>query len=195
MEDDMNRLLTITIVMILAAAAALAQNVKVDFDKERDFSQYRTYAWKDSGGASEQAVETSFTARRIREAVNRELTAKGMTEVTENPDLHLLCTTDSRERTQVHSTGIYPHGGFGRRAHWGWGGGWSTARTYHYDEGQMVIMLVDADTGELVWRAVANARISHTQKDAKRIDKAARRAFKKFPPKVKGAPAAPVAAD
>ena len=53
----------------------------------------------------------------------------------------------------------------------------------HYQVGTLVVDLVDADSGRLVWRGTATDTIVHSQeKKAKKIRKAAVKLFKKFPP-------------
>jgi len=183
----MNRFLTIGIVFVFTAVAGLAQTVKVDLDKEKDFSQYSTYAWIGcEGEATEAGAESSLAHRRIRDAVDGQMNAKGMFEDAESPDLYLLCAVDGRERVRYESTSIGPrgyYGWYGPHPYWGygWSHSWTTTRPYHYREGQMSLMMLDAETDELVWRAFATATLTQTQKDAKKIEKAAKKAFKKFP--------------
>jgi hypothetical protein len=54
--------------------SALGQNIQTDFDHQANFSQYKTYSW--------QAIKTtdSLWDARIKNAVNAQLAAKGLTQ-------------------------------------------------------------------------------------------------------------------
>lgn len=157
----MNRIFTIGISFTLAAIAGLARTAQADLDKEKDFGQYSTYFWKDcEGEATVAGAENSLAHRRIRAAVDGEMAARGMFGVTERPDLYLLCSVGGRERVRYESTSIRPrgmYGWYGYRPHRssGWSRDWTTVRPHHYREGQISLMMLDAETDELVWRAVA----------------------------------------
>jgi uncharacterized protein DUF4136 len=61
-------------IAVLSAATSLAE-VKTDYDRNTDFSRYKTYSW---GGLHTQ---NPLWADRIKTAVNSALAAKGWTEV------------------------------------------------------------------------------------------------------------------
>ncbi len=57
-------------------------SVNYDYDKEYDFSTFKTYDWM----ATPQNVRTDeFLLKRVKSAVSRELTAKGITQAPDNP--------------------------------------------------------------------------------------------------------------
>src|SRR4051812_43136150 len=60
-------------VMLFAATASFAQQVKTDYDRKTDFSQYRSYSW--------EKVQTKHPlfVDRIKNAVDAALAAKGWT--------------------------------------------------------------------------------------------------------------------
>ena len=61
--------------LLALSGSALGQNVQTDFDHQADFSQYKTYSW--------QTIKTrdSLWDARIKNAVNTQLAAKGLTQV------------------------------------------------------------------------------------------------------------------
>src|ERR1700737_3970921 len=62
-------------IALLFATASFAQQVKTDYDRSADFSQYKTYSWEKVKQKDPLFVD------RIKEAVNADLTAKGLTPV------------------------------------------------------------------------------------------------------------------
>ena len=48
-------------IMLFAATASFAQQVKTDYDRKTDFSQYRTYSWE----RSRQRTRYSSTESRM----------------------------------------------------------------------------------------------------------------------------------
>ena len=62
-------------IALLFAAASFGQQVKTDYDRSADFSQYKTYSWE------KLQTQDQLWAGRIKDAVNAALTAKGWTQV------------------------------------------------------------------------------------------------------------------
>jgi uncharacterized protein DUF4136 len=182
-------------VMIVIATAALvpsafAQKVKTDYNQSQDMSHYRTYAWKGCAALQNDPVlANGFTARRIQAAVDSQLALKEMRQVPAdaNPDVYFTCWMGTENKTEVWGSstpGWGPGWGYGRYGYgggWGWGGGHTTVNTTHYTEATYVIDMVDTNSEQLVWRSHATMRLGNNNKDAKKIEKMARRAFKKFP--------------
>jgi hypothetical protein len=63
------------------AAASFGQQVKTDYDRNANFSQYKTYSWE------KVQTQDSLWVDRIKEAVNAALTAKGLTPVESGGDI------------------------------------------------------------------------------------------------------------
>ena len=61
-------------IILLAATASFAQQVKTDYDRSTDFSQYKTYSWE------KVQTQDPLWIDRIKEAVNAALAAKGWTQ-------------------------------------------------------------------------------------------------------------------
>ena len=62
-------------IALLFATASFAQQVKTDYDRSANFSQYKTYSWE------KVQTQDQLWVDRIKEAVNAALTAKGWTQV------------------------------------------------------------------------------------------------------------------
>ena len=69
--NNQTRLSSCTGIALLFATALFAQQVKTDFDRSADFSQYKTYSWE------KVHTENPLWVDRIKAAVNSALEAKG----------------------------------------------------------------------------------------------------------------------
>ena len=73
----MKRLSVLSVVaLLLAAGSSFAQDVRYNFDKNTDFSKFKTYKWvpiKDAAKASD------LVDKQIKAAIDAELATKGLT--------------------------------------------------------------------------------------------------------------------
>jgi uncharacterized protein DUF4136 len=170
------------VALVLAAAIAapaIAGGVKVDFDKEADFTKRKTWAWK----AGTEAPNP-LTEQKIRMAVERNLRAKGLQKVETSPDLWVVTHTSvtSEARINVETFG---YGGM-----YGWNGwnAWGPATTVRIDDNETGVLLVDILDGpgaKLIWRGIASEKVPDLpdpDKVEKKVNAAVAKMFKEFPP-------------
>jgi hypothetical protein len=162
-------------IVLLFATAALA-GVKTDYDRNADFSHYKTYSW--------EKVQTKdpLWVGRIKEAENTALAAKGLTPVESGGDISIV----AMEMTQNHRTLNTFYDGFG--GGWRWGGGFGNATTTvdNYKVGTLVVDLFDTNTKNLVWRGSSDDTLSKdSAKNIKNLDKGVEKMFDHFPPNEK----------
>ena len=177
----------LSICFLLMTGTAFAQKVTVDFDKNTDFSKYKTYAF--SVGTP---TPVTLTNQRIEQAIEAQLVAEGLTRVASNPDLSVVyhCAVD--KRTQLNTTSIGDWGwgpGWGRYGGWGawegWGGvgGDAITQVEEIPVGQLIVDIGDAAAKRYIWRGTATDTVSsNPEKNAKTINQAVRKMFEKFPP-------------
>jgi hypothetical protein len=177
MQRRLSILGTALICLVLAgAAAANAQKVYIDYDKQADLSKYKTYAMATTGQDDLSQV-SPLAHQHIFDALRQKIAAGGrLTEVKENPDLYVTYHVTSKEETSVSTSGYgYGYGpGWGGGYYWG-GGGWmgSTTTVNTYTVGTLLFDVYDAKTKQAVWRGIASATVpSNPQKGIKKIDKA-----------------------
>lgn len=158
--------------VLLVSAAALAQNVNVDWDhKITDFSKYKTYSWL----KPVHPTPNPLMDQRIVEDVDSQLAAKGMQKVDQNADMQVTYQAGLR---QEKSATVYGMGGG-----WRLGGGMGQIQQNIENVGTLVVDLVDAKENQLVWRGVASDALSDkSEKNAKKLQKAIEKMFKKYPP-------------
>jgi hypothetical protein len=158
---------------VLLTTASFGQQVKTDYDRGVDFSQYKTYSWA--------KVETPdpLWVDRIKNAVNQALTAKGWTQVDSGGDVSIVAMDITQNRQSLDT--FYNNFGGG----WRWGGfGESTTNVNTYQVGSLVLDMFDSKTKKLIWRGSATDTLSDkTEKNIKNLDKGVQKMFKDFPPK------------
>jgi Domain of unknown function (DUF4136) len=74
-------LFAIPLVALTLTPVAFAAAVSVDYDHSVNFNQPKTYSWRTVHTAN------SLWDERVKDAINRELTAKGWTEVPSGGDV------------------------------------------------------------------------------------------------------------
>jgi hypothetical protein len=177
-------------ILLLGVIPALAQDVRYDFDKEKDFSKYRTYKWVQIKGADQP---DDLTAKQITAAIDAELATKGLTK-TDVDDSDLYVGYQTAIGTEKEFTSFNTGWGYGP----GWGGGWygygGMASTSTYGStstvyvGTLDLSMYDSAQKELVWRGSASKTLdpkAKPEKKEKNIKKAVTKLLKNYPPKEK----------
>jgi len=168
----------IPVLLLLIVASCSSVRVYSDFDKNIDFTPYKTYAFHQRGIDKVQISE--LDKKRILRAIDAELSKKGMTK-SENPDLLINFQTKEREQLDVNQF----NAGWG----YGWGWGWNPyfwgGRSYvsTSTEGTLYIDLIDAKKKELVWEGegVGYLTQSRTHKE-EQINEFVAKILAQFPP-------------
>jgi len=191
-ERKMKRLVAfLMVVFAFGVVRASAQDVRYDFDKDKDFSKYKTYKWVPIKGADQP---DELTAKRIMSAVDAELATKGLTK-TDSDNADLLVGYQTALGTEKQYTSYNTGWGYGP----GWGGGWygygggmSSTTTYGSTStvyvGQLDLSMYDPVAKQLVWRGVATKTLdpkAKPEKKEKNINKAVQKLLKKYPPQPK----------
>src|SRR6202030_2630992 len=177
MEKLMNvqRIFVSAGIALLFVTASFAQQVKTDYDRSADFSQYKTYSWE------KVQTQDPLWVGRIKEAVNASLSAKGWTPVESGGDVAIVAI----ETTQNQQTLNTFYDGFGGGWRWrGLGGfGDATTTTENYKVGTLVVDLFDAHAKTLIWRGSSSDTLSDkSDKNIKNLDKGVEKMFDHFPP-------------
>ena len=175
MKIKNHSMLSLAIIMLMTIPA-VAQQVKTDYDRSANFSQYKTYSWSGVKTADPLLVD------RIKNAVNSTLSSKGLTQVDSGGDL----TINAMEITSDQQTlDTFYHGGFGGRR-FGGGFGDATTTTETYKVGTLVVDVFDAQSKELVFRGSSSDTLSdRSDKNIKNLNKGVEKMLKHFPPEAK----------
>ena len=163
--------------MFLFAAKSSAQEVKTDYDRSTNFSQYKTYSWE------QVKTKDPLDVDRIKSAVNAALGAKGWTQVQSGGDVSIVAMEITQNKQTLNTFYDGFGGGWGWRRFGGGGFGEATTTTDTYKVGTVVVDLFDTKTKELVWRGCASDTLSNnSDKNIKNLDKGVDKMFKHFPP-------------
>jgi hypothetical protein len=166
--------------LFVLPALAVAQDVKIDYDKAFNFSPVKTYSIK---------VGTTWgndlSQRRVLTEFDEAIAAEGWKKVADGQEDIQVILHGATQTKQSASTFYSGMGGYGYR---GFGGGSGTASTVisEYRVGTLVVDMFDAKSKNLVFRGTAEDEISdNPEKNAKKLDKASTKMFKDFPPSAK----------
>jgi hypothetical protein len=165
-------------IVVLCASASFAQQIKTDYDRGANFSQYKTYSWE------KVQTQDQLWVDRIKEAVNTALAAKGLTPVESGGDIAIIAIEMTKNQQTLDTFYDGFGGGWGWRRGGGFGGfGDATTTTENYKVGTLVVDLFDAHTKKLVWRGSASDTLSDkSDKNIKNLDKGVQKMFDHFPP-------------
>jgi hypothetical protein len=159
-------------ILLFVATAAFSREVITDYDHHADFSGYKTFSWA--------KVETSdpLWDERVKDTIEKELTAKGWTNVPDGGDISIVAigTTHERQTLETFYTGF---GG------WRWRGfGNAITEVHPYRVGTLVVDMFDSATKKLIWRgSVSDILSNKPNKNEKELEKDVHKMFEHFPPR------------
>ena len=185
------RVAVVGALVLFAVTAAFGMSVKSDYEKDFDFSQLHTFAFKTDRASNDPLRTNTIEAERIQNALTAQLEANGFTQAAQNPDFIVAFYATTRNKTQVQSAGWGPgFGGFGWGRGFGWGygmpgGGWRWGYgpdiwTTNYTQGCVMADIVDPKTNELVWRGAVTDTVNGIGQSEKQSNQAAKDLVKSF---------------
>ena len=152
-------------VLLVICGACSTLSVNTDFNPSYDFTQLKTYAWLDNGPlpSCDARINNDLVIDRIRAAVERTLAAKGYVK-TENGAADFMVSwfgaIDKKIQLQSidHYYSPYGYGALYRDPFWG--GGMRTTTAIEYEEGTLVVDILDPVQHKLMWRGTGIDRLS-----------------------------------
>jgi hypothetical protein len=185
MKMKKSTLFSLIPLLLLALGSAFAQDVRFNFDKDADFSKFKSYKWV----ALKDATKVDdILDKDIKDAFEAQLAARGLTKVDSDPaDLYVGYQAAVAQEKQFSSYST----------DWGYGGGWyrggwygpsnttTTGQTETIYIGQLALDMYDSNDHKLVWRGLASKTIdkkAKPEKQQKNLTKAATKLLKNYPP-------------
>lgn len=167
--------------LLVASAACASVQTGAYFDQALDLAPHRTFAFDtpDALPTGDPRLDANpFFDSRMRSAVELELTFKGLRLASTSPDLlvHYHASVSQRmdvirsdqDRGYSNVTGVEP-------------------TVIQFDEGTLLVDVVDARSKKVIWRGWARADIGRVLDDAHAMDRfiheAVHKMFERFPAK------------
>lgn len=203
-ETDMTwrgRLVGAGLILGLSACASVQTSTNFDPNSAQSFGKYHTYAWlpmKAAKTEQDARVYNPIIQTRVQQSVDRELAARGFQKVApgQKPDFKMGWHGAVDEKVAVDTVDSYygyawdpwydPF--FGPVAFGGAGFPGDETMVREYQQGTLVLDVVDAGSNKLVWRGTAQAQLSEhmsAAKSQKLIDRSVDKLLKDFPPEPK----------
>jgi Domain of unknown function (DUF4136) len=171
--------------LVSAVPGALAQKVKVTYDKNEDFSKFKTYAW-----TSGTPVASPQWNTLIRDNIDSHLKEKGLAEIAEPKSADLLVNYHAASNTdlqlnQATDPTYAMYGGTPLPGDTPFSSGTiDSSVAYAVQKGTLAVHLFDRQQHKLVWVGKATGAVAETtNKKMKQVDKIMNEMFKKYPVK------------
>lgn len=171
-------------------AGASAQQVSTDYDHKADFGQYHTFS------IYKVQASDSLVEGRLRDDLQRDLTARGLQMVPQGGDLAVTAIGSRQSKQEYNSfyEGLGGGGfgwggrGFGRFGGGGYGGfgadGITNTQVINIPVGTLVVDVYDGSKHQLLFRGMARATLSSKEeKNSKKLEKSVEKIFDKYPSK------------
>ena len=181
----LNRRLAILSATSLVLAEALTgcatgPDIRINADPNADFSAFRTFGFVETLGTDGPAGR-SMLSTRLSAAATRELKARGLQFVSNNPDI--LVNFYAGVQNGIHMTNmpifVMPVQNYGA-----WTGYRATfAPGERITEGTLGVHIIDRRRNRLVWEGIANDRVTNamTENPDETINAKIARIFQEFP--------------
>lgn len=174
---------------LLACAPALT--VRTAEAPDAHLSDVNTYHFLPTGRGTREAnpaqsanplIDNSISRQQVRHDIEAAMAARGYRLDREGAGLSIAYYGGVRNRVQVTDYGYgYPFWGWG----WRWGPGWGmwpSQEVTSYEQGTLIIDVLDAAGRRLLWRGVARGDVPSSEDDyAKAIDRAVHAIMQHFP--------------
>jgi hypothetical protein len=137
------------IIFLLGISCSSVTRVYYDHDRDFDLRQYHSYQWAPQANIeahNNPLFYNELNDKRIKRTVDAQFNAKGFLLVSQSPEiiLHYHIIVDDKVTTVMEPYGLY-------------GPYWSRpgSQIYGYQEGTLILDVMDAKTNSLAWRGWA----------------------------------------
>lgn len=179
------------LLVIIFSVSCSDLTVKSDYDKEVDFTKYKTFEYYGWAEESDKILNR-FDKERIEKSFAVEFKKRGLEFVENGGDMvvSLFIVVDQKTSTTAY-TNHYNMGGYGYGPGWGWYGGYggmgmgTSSTTYSeqdYLVGTLVVDVFDRAEKKLIWQSVGQKTVDENPNSReKKSDKTAAAIMRPFP--------------
>jgi hypothetical protein len=166
---------TIAAVLLTLVAAAGCKGItyRSDYNTERDFTKYSTYAWNPIGNnlTNDPRFRGDIIEARIMRSTEKALAQVGLTAAASADRADLLVTFHAGVDARITATQVQTH--YGYDYYWG---SYAFGTTYqaYYDQGTIVLDMMENGPGgedQLVYRGYATGGIKEKQREPQDMDR------------------------
>lgn len=161
------RFAAILVPAVLMSACATTPSVDTQSAPGVDIAGYDTFGYVSPLG-TDRAGYTSFLSQSLKNAARSALEAKGYRYEESNPAMLVNFNVSVQQKTEVDTLAAPPiaYGPFGYRAglYGGWAGYGYPDMIDQYDEGTLMVDLVDPEEKAMVWEGVTKMRSNDASK-------------------------------
>ncbi|SFI53080.1 DUF4136 domain-containing protein [Halpernia frigidisoli] len=163
--------------VVLGLTSCSPFQVRSDYAETANFSNYKTYKLRIS-----DLNLNDIDKDRVLNEVSKQLQMKGL-QVSEMPDLVVNLKANHKQVNDVQSSPYGLYGGFG---YGGFGFGMSRTFSNNYNEGSLIVDLVDAKTQKLVWQGIGKGiSVDSPKTKQKQIPEIVSEIMANYPPEMK----------
>jgi hypothetical protein len=174
-------LLLLSALLIVGVGGVAAQSANVTFDKNTDFSKFKTYKWVTIRNAQQL---DQLTEDQLIGTLQVGLSRKGLTKSdSDNADLFIgyqMTRNNQKQSTDYNVGGAYGSAGGSSAS--------AATSTTTVHSGRLVLDMYDPAKKQLLWRGVVSDAIDASakpEKKQKHLDRAVEKLLKDYPPQKK----------
>ncbi len=159
-----------TMLVCIASAVAVGQQVSVNYNHSQSFAGYHTYAWQID---DPNKIANSILAQVAITDTDSALAGKGFSKVdiSAKPDLIVIASGGLKQETSYNAWGMR-----------GIGGGMGGITPQQNVEGTLIISLYDVKQKALIWRGIGEETLGNNgDKNQKMVQSAISKMFKQWP--------------
>jgi hypothetical protein len=168
-----------SILMLISISGCSSLKVSSDFDSEFDMKTLKQFYII----SSKAKFKDTLTINRINKAISHELSLKNYIQSSKkDADFLVYYHINVRNKTQIvtdyQSIGMYPYRYRGMMV--------PTTRTYNYDEGQLIIDMIDPKNSNIIYRMSVKDQLKNFDNPKERtkyINEVIKQVLKDFPKK------------
>jgi len=171
----------ILVTMLFFIGCGPSIKVGYDYDTDKNFTSFRTFDFLTHPDNSQM---NELALKRVKQALTRELSPKGMAPSTENPDLLIAIHTNVRTKVQIASYGYYYAPYTVYWSSYGYYGAYNI-ETREFKKGTLVLDFIDSKSKQMVWRGVGEGALPDVPRSDqidKIVNKVVKEIMKKYPP-------------
>jgi hypothetical protein len=169
----MKKLILLILPLLSLVTGCSAPDIQTDYNRNIDFTRYTTFGFPNHLKQSEvKPGDSPVVIKQIRDAIVDALRQRGFSFTESNPDILVAYTTEHYEHIRIQPA-------FDEK----WMGFWQSEVTSEsWQEGKLIVDIIDRESGSVVWRGWTEKRIDDPREINEKIKTVIQHLFADFPP-------------